>query len=102
MNEKLDFVTRNAIGESTDESNEEKRQLVLQESETAILREQITKPDSWLNSTRFLWSCTSVWDGLILLGSGLAAVVAGAALPLSMVRPVILPAHSPLIILCAI
>lgn len=102
MNEKPDLVTRDAIGESTDEGNGEEWQLVLEESEAAILRGQIAEPDSWLNSTQFLWSCTSVWDGMILLGSGLAAVVAGAALPLSMVRPAILSAHGPLLMVCGV
>ena len=95
MNKKRDLVTRDGTEESTDKGNGEEWQLVLQDSEAAILRAQIAEPAFWLNSRQFLWSCTSVLDGLILLGSGLAAVVAGAALPLSMVRPMIVFAPGP-------
>lgn len=57
----------------------------LQDDEQQILTQQIAGATSYLSSTRFVWSCTSSWDGIILIISALAAIVGGAVTPAAMV-----------------
>lgn len=55
------------------------------ENEKAVLDRQIAGPSIYLSSARFLLSCTSVFDGVVLIVSAVAAIIAGAANPFAMV-----------------
>lgn len=61
------------------------RSMTLGESEKAVLEHQIAGPSKYLSSVRFLLSCTSAFDGVVLIVSAIAAIIAGAANPFAMV-----------------
>ncbi|KJK60903.1 hypothetical protein P875_00042898 [Aspergillus parasiticus SU-1] len=58
--------------------------LNLSEDEKAVLDRQTAGPTAYLSSARFLLSCTSKVDGVILVTSSIAAIVGGVATPLAM------------------
>lgn len=59
--------------------------LTLGESEKAVLDRQTAGSLKYLSSARFLLSCTSAFDGVVLIISAIAAIIAGAANPFAMV-----------------
>ena len=63
----------------------EGRESMLGQDERAALQSQIASPTSWHNSARFLLSCTSRLDGIIIILSAIAAIIGGAANPFAMV-----------------
>jgi ATP-binding cassette subfamily B (MDR/TAP) protein 1 len=58
---------------------------MLGKDEKAVLQGQMAGPTSWHNPVRFLLSCTSSLDGIIIILSAIAAIIGGAANPFAMV-----------------
>ena len=59
---------------------------MLGQDEKAVLQGQMARPTSWHNPARFLLSCTSSLDGIIIILSAIAAIIGGAANPFAMVN----------------
>ena len=59
--------------------------LILGQDENAVLQGQMASPTSWHNPARFLLSCTSSLDGIIIILSAIAAIIGGAANPFALV-----------------
>lgn len=59
--------------------------LMLGKEEKAVLQGQMASPASWHNPARFLLSCTSSLDGIIITLSAIAAIIGGAANPFALV-----------------
>ncbi|EMD59099.1 hypothetical protein COCSADRAFT_165319 [Bipolaris sorokiniana ND90Pr] len=58
--------------------------LILGQDENAVLQGQMASPTSWHNPARFLLSCTSSLDGIIIILSAIAAIIGGAANPFAL------------------
>ncbi|KAJ5058639.1 P-loop containing nucleoside triphosphate hydrolase protein [Bipolaris maydis] len=57
---------------------------MLGKEEKAVLQGQMASPASWHNPARFLLSCTSSLDGIIITLSAIAAIIGGAANPFAL------------------
>lgn len=64
--------------------------LMLGKDEKAVLQGQMASPTSWHYPARFLPSCTSSLDGIIIILSAIAAIIGGAANSFEMVS-ILLP-----------
>ncbi|KAK1976431.1 P-loop containing nucleoside triphosphate hydrolase protein [Colletotrichum cereale] len=77
------------MADEIDSTTQEKSQhgvseAALRQDEKAVLQSQIASPACWHSSARFLLSCTSSLDGIILILSAIAAIIGGAANPVAM------------------
>lgn len=70
--EKMDHFTTNHAHPLTKEERE-------------VLAMQTSGPATWPSSAAFILKCTSLFDGIALVISALAAIISGAAFPFSFV-----------------
>lgn len=70
--------------EKMDHFNANRAQSLTKE-EREVLAMQTAGPATWPNSAAFILECTSVFDGIALIISALAAIISGAAFPFSFV-----------------
>ncbi|EFW98992.1 ABC multidrug transporter mdr1 [Grosmannia clavigera kw1407] len=84
QSESHDSTRFNNVDAASEEKSIEEGVMALTPNHEDVLKDQITGPVTWQGSVRFLLSCTSTIDGLVLGSSAVAAIIGGAATPFAM------------------